>query len=260
MLDPNDVDLDDLAQALDDHSAEITYGHSWWLDPHTGEVRSHMADVDDATIDDLEDAGLILVDPQPSSVGYADMEDFIALVPDRRARDHLKRAIEGRGAFRRFKDTLFDFPELRERWFAFVDARGRQHAIEWLEDRGLVSGESAREAMMQNPDPPVGGTAPDLPRAVAADLRSLYGDRLMAVLVYGSRARDDADSDSDLDLLVVLDAVEDPWAEHRRMEEILWRHTVASGTVVTALPVARARFEAPDEPVLIRARAEAVPA
>ena len=77
--------------------------------------------------------------------------------------------------------------------------------------------------------------------------------------MFGSRARSDADADSDLDLLVVLDTVEDPWAEHHRMEEVLWRHTFESGTVVTALPVAKATFAAPDEPVLIRARAEAIP-
>jgi predicted nucleotidyltransferase len=82
----------------------------------------------------------------------------------------------------------------------------------------------------------------------------------VTVLVFGSRARGDADPDSDLDLLVVLEGGVEPWAEHRRMEEILWRHTIRSGILVSALPVARARFDDPDEPVLIRARAESVPA
>jgi predicted nucleotidyltransferase len=172
----------------------------------------------------------------------------------------LERAIEGRGAFRRFKDTLFEYPELREAWFAFRDARARRHAVEWLAARHLISDECADEAAERDADPPVGGSVMSLPRAVASDLRTLYGSRLVEILVFGSRARGDADADSDLDLLVVLDTVEDPWAEHKRMEEVLWRHTLESGTVVTALPVAKARFDAPDEPVLIRARAEAIPA
>ena len=77
MLDPDDVDLDELAEALDDHSADVSYGHSWWLDPTTAEIRFHSADVDDETADDLDEAGLIHVDALPSSVGYGDMEDFV---------------------------------------------------------------------------------------------------------------------------------------------------------------------------------------
>lgn len=80
------------------------------------------------------------------------------------------------------------------------------------------------------------------------------------MLVFGSRARGDATDEADLDLLVVLDEAENSFAELRRMDETLWRHTYDSGVVVTALPVARRRFESPDEPVLIRARAEAIPA
>ena len=60
------------------------------------------------------------------------MEDFIRRVRDPRARDLLERAIAGRGAFRRFKDTLLDFPDLRPVWFAFHDARMERRAIEWL--------------------------------------------------------------------------------------------------------------------------------
>jgi predicted nucleotidyltransferase len=259
MLDPDDVDLQELAEALDDHSVDVSYGYSWWLDPSTGAVRAHNSDVDEETADDWEDAGLIYIEPTPSSVGYGDMEDFIERVPDRRARDLLDRSIAGRGAFRRFKDTLVEFPELREQWFPFRDARARRRAIEWLVDKGLVSDERARESAARFPDPPLGGAA-DLPGRVAQDLRELYGGRLVDVFVFGSRARGEESDDSDLDLLVVLDAVDDPWAEHRRMDEVLWRHTKDSGTTITALPVGRARFEAPDEPVLIRARAEAVPA
>lgn len=260
MLDPDDVDLDALAEALDDHSADVSYGHSWWLDPSTAEVRFHSADVEDETADDLDEAGLIHINSLPPSVGYGDMEDFIERVRDRPARDLLERAIEGRGAFRRFKDTLFEFPELREGWFTFRDVRARRHATEWLVEKGLVPDQRADEAMAAHPDPPIGGPDANLSAAVAADLKSLYGPRLVTVRVFGSRARGDADAESDLDLLVVLDGEVEPWAEHRRMEEILWRHTITSGTLVSALPVARTRFEAPDEPVLFRARAESVPA
>lgn len=153
MLDPDDVDLDELAEALDDHSADISYGHSWWFDPATGKLRLHSYDVDDETPDDLDAAGLIYVEALPSWVGYGDMEDFIEQLGAGRARNILERAIDGRGAFRRFKDALFEFPQLRDRWFAFRDERARHHAVEWLTDRGLVADQRAREAVTGQPGP-----------------------------------------------------------------------------------------------------------
>ena len=74
--------------------------------------------------------------------GYHDMEAFIESVTNERLAERLARAIQGRGAFRYFKDVLLDFPKERERWFAFRDARQRQRVLEWLESEGveLVTG------------------------------------------------------------------------------------------------------------------------
>ncbi len=73
-----------------------------------------------------------------SREGYADMEAFIETVATARLRDQLSRAIAGKGAFRRFKDTLLDAPAERERWFAFQAARQRERALEWLRSEGLA--------------------------------------------------------------------------------------------------------------------------
>jgi len=61
------------------------------------------------------------------------------------------------------------------------------------------------------------------------------------------------------DLLVVLDQVDSPWEELRRMDDVLWSYTERSGVTVSAWPVSVAEFEHPTTPVLIRASAEAVP-
>jgi hypothetical protein len=65
------------------------------------------------------------------------MEAFIETVEDDQVRPWLWRLIQGRGAFRRFKDALLDYPDLRERWFAFRDARAEQRMMDWLEVRGI---------------------------------------------------------------------------------------------------------------------------
>ena len=46
----------------------------------------------------------------------------------------LEVAINGKGAFRRFKDVLLNYPEERERWFQFKDDRMKERALEWLDD------------------------------------------------------------------------------------------------------------------------------
>lgn len=261
MLDLEQVDLRSLAEALEDHSPDTT----WWFDPHTGQAEPRLADaalvgVDEQQEDPL-DRGLIHVEPIPSWEAYGDMEDFIARVRDPRARDLLQRAIAGRGAFRRFKDTLLDFQELRRVWFLFHDARMQRRAIRWLADQGLLDGQVAEREVLAREDPQLPEQAYGVDRmevaaAVANDLRTLYGARLRGVLLFGSWARGDAHSESDLDLLVVLDRVGSPWEELRRMDEVLWRHSYETDVVISAVPVAEDELREATRPLLIRARAE----
>lgn len=255
VLDLESVDVGDLANALEDHSWE----HTWWLDPDSGEVVLWSDYSREQGEPDPESRGLIGIEPIPSHEGYGDMEDFIALVRNPRARELLERAIEGRGAFRRFKDTLLEFPELREAWFRFHDARMERRALEWLADGNLVDGDAAKRAMPNDPElPEISGSFDPfaIAHAVAGDLRSLYGGRLKKVLLFGSWARGDAHPESDIDLLVVLDRVESVWDELHRMDEILDRHSAAHETVVSAMPVGEADVGEPKTPVLIRATTE----
>lgn len=256
MLELDAVDLDELCSALEDHSPEI----SWWFDPATGQVRPHVPDVDDEDVDELDARGLVVIEPVPSHEAFGDMEDFVARVADQRVAGQLERALGGRGPFRRFRDVLYDHDELREQWSAFSQVRMRRRAIEWLADEGLVAREAAQRVITEHDHLSEAHTdTSSLAAGVAGDLRALYGGLLSEVLVFGSRARGEADEDSHLDLLVVLDDVDSPWDELRRMDEVLWRHTEASGVVISALPVSRAEVAQPSSPVLIRATAEAVP-
>lgn len=74
--------------------------------------------------------------PEPSD-GYRDMEDFVFTVENLRLRARLERAIEGRGAFRRFKDALWEHRAEQDRWYRFQEQAvlGRMHR--WLESEGI---------------------------------------------------------------------------------------------------------------------------
>jgi predicted nucleotidyltransferase len=260
MLDLDQVNLGELCMALEDHSPE----HSWWLDPAAGELELWVEPGDASDEEHPHERGFVSVDPVDSAESYSDMEDFAGAIPDPRARDLVLRAIAGRGAFRRFKDTLLEFPDIREAWFNFHDARMERRALAWLADRELIPAGVAENALATFTEPafPESDAPMDamlVAREVTGDLRDLYGARLKTVVLFGSWARGDAHPESDIDLLVVLDEVRSRRVELNRMSEVLWRRSLQHGTVVTELPVSEAEYRDSDEPILVRARAEGSP-
>jgi Uncharacterised protein family (UPF0158) len=68
--------------------------------------------------------------------GYRDMELFIDTVDDEDKADRLDIAIQGPGAFRRFKDVLGRWPGELERWYVFTEERQRGRARSWLTAAG----------------------------------------------------------------------------------------------------------------------------
>jgi hypothetical protein len=52
-------------------------------------------------------------------------------------RDKLSVALNGRGAFRRFRSVLNDYPAELERWYKFKDDWMREEAIQWLITNGI---------------------------------------------------------------------------------------------------------------------------
>jgi hypothetical protein len=162
------VSLDDLAFAMEDASWETDY----YLDLETGqmimirdETRRELEMIYEETYDPeaedtfdlaevLRERGLpewyqqalleadqvegeylsryIAVPHGSSHDGYRDMENFIVTVQDERLQERLWWAIEGRGAFRRFKGVLAHHLRERERWFAFKDERMRRRVLNWL--------------------------------------------------------------------------------------------------------------------------------
>jgi hypothetical protein len=145
VLDLSSIDLEEITTALADQN---DYEHQWLINPDTGEIAFWTAEtgIDGQTPADLDELDLVVIEPLPSWVWYQDMADFAGGLTDERAGRSLARAIQGRGAFRRFKDELHEeFPDLLPAWYAFRDARARRRAVQWLADNSLIAyGTAAR--------------------------------------------------------------------------------------------------------------------
>jgi uncharacterized protein UPF0158 len=156
MLDLSKLDLEEIATALED---QTVYDHQWLINSQTGEIVFWTAEggIDGNTpvdLDDLDDLGLICIDPLPPYVWYQDMADFAEGISDEAAGRRLARAIQGKGAFRRFKDELHDeYPHLLPAWYSFRDARAERRAVEWLVDHSLVDYETGQRFMTEHPEP-----------------------------------------------------------------------------------------------------------
>jgi Uncharacterised protein family (UPF0158) len=116
------------------------------IDPQSGQIGFWTEDggVDGRTPVDLEDLDLIPIEPLPSWVWHRDMADFAEGISDQRAGRSLARAIEGKGAFRRFKDRLHqNYPDLLPAWHAFHSAGANRRAVQSLVDNSLVDQQAA---------------------------------------------------------------------------------------------------------------------
>jgi hypothetical protein len=155
VLDLGSLDLEEIANALAD---QTDYEHRWLINPETGQVVFWTADtgIDGQTPVDLDELDLVGINPLPSWVWYEDMADFAAAVTDERAGRRLERAIQGKGAFRRFKDELHEgHPGLLPAWHSFRDARARRRAVQWLADSSLIDDEAAARFPAVHTDPDV---------------------------------------------------------------------------------------------------------
>jgi uncharacterized protein len=67
-------------------------------------------------------------------------------------------------------------------------------------------------------------------------LAEIYGARLARVVLFGSRARGEARTDSDYDVAVFLNALPDRWAELDRLADLSIRFVDETGAFFEARP------------------------
>lgn len=129
------VDWEALEDAFENNAPEV---HSY-LHLGTGEVLRVVDGIADPEMHAriASDSTYLRIEPVSSREQYRWMERFIPMVDEAELRDRLTHAIDGKGAFRRFKDVLMSHGPERERWFAFRSERLRVFMEAWLAAHAL---------------------------------------------------------------------------------------------------------------------------
>ena len=86
-------------------------------------------------IDELFEKSIIL--PTQYEINeYQIMVDFIDTIGNIEIKDNLHRLIQGKGAFRRFKDYCFE-SNIINNWYKYKEQKYKEIAIEWCEQNEL---------------------------------------------------------------------------------------------------------------------------
>jgi len=110
----------------------------------TGAVEHFMhnlGDQENARIAQAEaDPDLRKVTPVTTDVRYGIMSDFISMVDDIAFAGKLRSAISGKGAFRRFRETVDEDDAQRRKWMSYRTKRHYHLALDWLHKLGIDFG------------------------------------------------------------------------------------------------------------------------
>lgn len=129
------IKLSEVIDALDFANDEIEY----YYNPDTEEVfLSNIGEFEDLNVDELDELfeKSIMLPTQYDIHEYSIMEDFVETIDDTRLQNQLYIALNGSGAFRRFKDTCINFDVIND-WYKFRDERYREIAIAWCKKNNI---------------------------------------------------------------------------------------------------------------------------
>jgi len=81
----------------------------------------------------------IYIEPVASYIGWKIMADFSEQCDIVEARMELERSLGQSTPFRRFKNVLHEYRDLRKQWFAFERQAMLEITRKWLEHEGIVA-------------------------------------------------------------------------------------------------------------------------
>src|SRR5688572_2597098 len=138
-----------------EHNAPETHSY---LDLKTGQVvtivDSRPEDEEKRRLIRTSNGRFIHLEPASSREQYRWMERFVQSVADGALKDRLILAIDGKGAFRRFKDVLLSYPVERDRWFQYRANLLHIYIDSWLAAQDVAIGEHPPWGNAEQPPEP----------------------------------------------------------------------------------------------------------
>ena len=110
-----------------------------YYNPEKDEIfLSNIGEYEELTEDEIDELfeKSIILPTQYEINEYQIMLDFIETIDNLEIKNNLQRLIQGKGAFRRFKDYCFDENIIQD-WYKYRDERYKEIAIEWCKENEL---------------------------------------------------------------------------------------------------------------------------
>ena len=129
------VKLTEVIDALDFTNDEIEY----YYNPDTEEIfMSNIGEIESLNEDELDELfeKSIMLPTRYDINEYEMMEDFAETIEDTRLQNQLYISLNGRGAFRRFKDTCINF-DIIDDWYKYRDQKYKELAINWCKENNI---------------------------------------------------------------------------------------------------------------------------
>lgn len=144
------VKMDELIEAMETHVPGAGGQRPFCFDLQTGEVVLSLED-EDAEVDHVESERFVEIPETDAQDDYRAMEEFAGSIDEDDVRAGAQRAIQGKGAFGRFRDLLRGYPDLLARWENQKQQRTAAEAVAWLRDLGIEPQYELREIPMVQP-------------------------------------------------------------------------------------------------------------
>ena len=134
------VAMDDILEAMTGSDTEPV---RWFLDLEAGKVESQLSsevleglDEEETEFDHTFAENPERYEEIPKYAGHDEynlMCRFADTVDEDDIRERLDIALQGKGAFRRFRDVIFRYPDLKAKWFATRQEVLLKEALDWLD-------------------------------------------------------------------------------------------------------------------------------
>jgi hypothetical protein len=145
LIEEMDMQLEDYTILVNKKTGEIVSVNSYNLrDVEDGEIEPPYSGYQDWEKEELKICEEIIVNyddyvdiPSKYDINeYEIMEDFCYSIEDDKLRNKMCQVINGRGAFRRFKDNI-RYYGIEEDWYKFKEEGLKEIAIKWCKDNDI---------------------------------------------------------------------------------------------------------------------------